>query len=138
MKILVDTNIILDLIQVREPFSSNASKIINSCILRENDGYISAHSLSDIFFILRKHKTVEERKLLILNLCKFFIVIPENKNFYTSVCKNKDWNDLEDGLQMKCAESENLDFIVTRDAGNGFYNSPVKVISVEDFLKLKS
>lgn len=136
MKILIDTNIILDLIQSREPFSENASKIINSCVKKENEGYISAHSLSDIFFILRKDKTVEERKALILNLCSFFIVIPENKNFYTAVCQNNDWNDLEDGLQMKCADFENLDYIVTRDAGKGFNNSPVKVISAENFLNI--
>ena len=134
MKILTDTNIILDFIQSREPFSENASKIINSCVKKENEGYISAHSLSDIFFILRKDKTVEERKALILNLCSFFIVIPEDKNFYTAVCQNNDWNDLEDGLQMKCADFENLDYIVTRDAGKGFNNSPVKVISAENFL----
>ena len=136
MKILIDTNIILDLIQSREPFSENASKIINSCIKKENEGYISAHSLSDIFFILRKDKTVEERKALILNLCSFFIVIPEDKNFYTAVCQNNDWNDLEDGLKMKCADFENLDYIVTRDAGKGFNNSPVKVISAENFLNV--
>ena len=136
MKILIDTNIILDLIQSREPFSENASKIINSCVKKENEGYISAHSLSDIFFILRKDKTVEERKALILNLCSFFIVIPEDKNFYTAVCQNNDWNALEDGLQMKCADFENLDYIVTRDAGKGFYNAPVKVISAENFLNV--
>ena len=136
MKILTDTNIILDFIQRREPFSENASKIINSCVKKENEGYISAHSLSDIFFILRKDKTVEERKALILNLCSFFIVIPEDKNFYTAVCQNNDWNDLEDGLKMKCADFENLDYIVKRDAGKGFNNSPVKVISAENFLNV--
>lgn len=137
MKILIDTNIILDLIQSREPFSENASKIINSCVKKENEGYISAHSLSDIFFILRKDKTVEERKALILNLCSFFTVIPEDKNFYTAVCQNNNWNDLEDGLQMKCADFEKLDYIVTtRDAGKGFNDSNVKVISAEDFLNV--
>ena len=136
MKILIDTNIILDLIQSREPFSENASKIINSCVKKENEGYISAHSLSDIFFILRKDKTVEERKALILNLCSFFTVIPEDKNFYTAVCQNNNWNDLEEGLKMKCADFENLDYIVTRDAGKGFNNSPVKVISAENFLNV--
>ena len=136
MKILIDTNIILDLIQSREPFSENASKIINSCVKKENEGYISAHSLSDIFFILRKDKTVEERKALILNLCSFFIVIPEDKNFYTAVCQNNDWNDLEDALPMKCADFENIEYIATRDAGKGFNNSPVKVISAENFLNI--
>ena len=36
---------------------------------------------------------------------------------------------------MKCAEKENLDYIITRDEKNGFYNSPVKIISPEEFLK---
>ncbi len=76
MRILIDTNIILDLIQNRKPHSDNASKIINSCVKSENIGYISAHSLSDLFFILRKDKSVDERKALILNLCKFFKIVP--------------------------------------------------------------
>ena len=136
MRILIDTNIILDLVQNREPHSDNASKIINSCVRGENDGCISAHSLTDLFFILRKDKSVEERKAIVLNLCKFFNVIPENKSLFIDVCNHSDWNDLEDGLQMKCAEMEKLDFIITRDAESGFKNSPVKTISPENFLKL--
>ena len=136
MRILIDTNIVIDLVQNREPHSDNASRIINSCVKNENIGYISAHSLSDLFFVLRKDKSVEERKALILNLCKFFKVVPENNDFYTSVCNNPDWNDLEDGLQMKCAEVEGLDYIITRDEKNGFKNSPVRIIMPEDFLKI--
>ena len=56
MKILTDTNVILDFIQSREPFSENASKIINSYVKKENEGYISAHSLSDIFFHFKKRQ----------------------------------------------------------------------------------
>ena len=134
MRVLIDTNIVLDLVQNREPHSDNASKIINSCVKGENDGFISAHSLTDLFFILRKDKSVDERKSLVLNLCKFFRVIPESKNFFIEVCNNPDWNDLEDGLQMRCAEIEKLDFIITRDGENGFKNSPVKIINPEDFL----
>lgn len=60
MRILIDTNIVIDLVQNREPHSDNASRIINSCVKNENIGYISAHSLSDLFFVLRKDKSVEE------------------------------------------------------------------------------
>ena len=136
MRILIDTNIILDLIQNREPHCENASKIINSCVTGKNSGYLSSHSLSDLFFILRKDKSVSERKSLILHLCKFFKVVSEVKDFFISVCNNPDWNDLEDGLQMKCAETENLDYIITRDKETGFKNSPVKILSPTDFLKL--
>ncbi|AIN93701.1 PIN domain-containing protein [Treponema putidum] len=136
MRILIYTNIILDLVQDREPYSENTSRIINSCITGENRGYISSHSLVDLFFILRKDKTVEERKALILNLCKFFTIIPEENKYFVSICNNHDWNDLEDGLQMQCAEAENIDYIITRDRENGFKNSPVKTINPEEFLKL--
>ena len=136
MRILIDTNIILDLIQSREPHCENASKIINSCVTLENVGYISSHSLSDLFFILRKDKTVAERKAIILHLCKYFKIIAEHKDFFVSVCNNSEWNDLEDGLQMKCAEIEKLDYIITRDEENGFKNSPVKTITPDDFLKI--
>ena len=132
MRILIDTNIILDLVQDREPYSENASKVINSCIRGEHKGYISSHSLVDLFFILRKNKTIEERKTLILNLCKFFTIIPEENQYFVSICNNHNWNDLEDGLQMKCAEAENLDYIITRDGERGFKNSPVKIINPEE------
>ena len=69
-------------------------------------------------------------------MCKFFQIVSESKDFFVSICNNPEWNDLEDGLQMKCAENEKLDFIVTRDKENGFNNSPVKIISPADFLAL--
>lgn len=137
MHILIDTNIILDLVQNREPHSENASKIIDSCLTGVHDGYVSAHSLSDLFYILRKDKSIDERKNLILHLCKFFTILPENKNIFVSACTNPDWNDLEDGLQMKCAELEKLDYIISRDKENGYKNSPIKVICPEEFLKLE-
>ena len=98
-------------------------------------GYISSHSLSDLFYILRKDKSINERKAIILHLCKFFTIIPEAKDLFISICNNSEWNDLEDGLQMKCAEIENLDYIITRDNKNGFINSPIKTITQEEFLK---
>lgn len=39
---------------------------------------------------------------------------------------------------MKCAEAENLDYIITRDRENGFKNSTVKIINPEVFLKLRN
>ena len=80
--ILIDTNIVLDSVQKRESYSENASKLINACVIGENIGYLSAHALSDLFFIVRKDKTVQERKELILNLCKFFTIISEREDFF--------------------------------------------------------
>lgn len=137
MNILIDTNIILDVIQKRQPFFNNANKIFQQCICKVHNGFITAHSISDVFFITRKSHSLDDRKNVIKLFCNFFTIISEEKNDFLSFSNNSDWNDLEDALQMKCAEKTNLDYIITRDAENGFKNSPVKIISPADFLKIQ-
>ncbi len=113
--ILIDSNIILDVVQEREPFCSNAKKILSLCIAKNINGFVTAHSLCDIFYILRKDKTLEERLLMIANLCKYVTVISEKQDDFEVVSKNPETKDLEDSLQMVCAENACLDYIVTRN-----------------------
>ena len=65
MVLLIDTNIILDTVQEREPFCSDAKQILAYCIRNTISGFVSAHSLCDIFYILRKDMSVSERLSLI-------------------------------------------------------------------------
>lgn len=55
MKILIDTNVLIDYIEKRQPFSESAEKIMNACVDDEIEGCIAAHSVSNLFYILRKH-----------------------------------------------------------------------------------
>ena len=64
MKILIDTNILIDYILERQPFTDSAEKIMILCKDKKIDGYIAVHSLINIFYILRKQMTVEERMLV--------------------------------------------------------------------------
>jgi len=62
MRILFDTNVIMDFIIRREPFSSNAEKAINLCMGDNNiQTSIAAHTVPNLFYILRKHLTKEQR-----------------------------------------------------------------------------
>ena len=89
---------------------------------------------------LKQTKTLKDFAKLIgyqpKTLSYILYQIPEENKYFVSICNNHDWNDLEDGLQMQCAEAENIDYIITRDRENGFKNSPVKTINPEEFLKL--
>lgn len=134
LEILIDSNIILDLVQEREPFKSLAKKIIALCIKREINGYVTAHSLCDIFYILRKDKTVHERLSLISNICKYLTVISERQTDFEIIAENTETKDLEDSLQMICAENANLDYIVTRNVKD-FEKSRIPAVEPEDFLK---
>ncbi len=60
MKILVDTNIILDVLLKREPHIKAARIIMTKCAEREITGYMAAHSIPNIFYVLRKDYSQEE------------------------------------------------------------------------------
>ena len=134
MELLIDTNIVLDVLQRREPWFKDSYRIFESCIKGFHKGYVSAHSLSDLFFILRKSHSLEARKNAVKLLCTYFQVIAEDGTAYLSVIQNPVFSDLEDGLQIHCAEQYNLDYIITRNIKD-FSASQVKAIEPAEFLK---
>lgn len=54
MRILIDANVILDALTGRQPHFDDADKIIKFCADKKVQGYLAAHSVSNIFYILRK------------------------------------------------------------------------------------
>ena len=61
-RLLIDTNIILDYLLTRTPFYEAADKLIQECMKGTVRSCIAAHSFPNMFYILRKDFTVEERK----------------------------------------------------------------------------
>ncbi len=68
-------------------------------------------------------------------LVSSFQIISEEKEDFFDVLNKPDFFDLEDGLQMKCAEKANIDYIVTENLKD-FGASSVKAISINSALKL--
>ena len=135
MKILVDTNIILDVLLMREPHNKAAQVIMTKCADREITGYLAAHSIPNIFYVLRKEYSQEERRKFIRNLCKIFRISDLNVEKIISALDNEQFFDFEDCLQEECAVAEIVDYIVTRNLAD-FKLSRVKVIEPEEFVKL--
>lgn len=135
MKILVDTNIILDILLKREPHNKAAQVIMTKCADREIMGYLAAHSIPNIFYVLRKEYSQEERRKFIRNLCEIFWISDLNAEKIISAIDNKQFLDLEDCLQEECAVAETVDYIVTRNLAD-YKQSRVKVIEPDGFVKL--
>ncbi|MBR4384969.1 MAG: PIN domain-containing protein [Treponema sp.] len=135
INILIDSNIILDVVQEREPFTSNAKNILSQCITRRINGFVTAHSLCDIFYILRKDKTLAERLSLIGTLCKYVTVLSERQSDFEDIANNPETRDLEDSLQMVCAENYALDYIVTRNTKD-FSASKIPAIEPDTFINI--
>jgi len=134
MVILIDTDVILDHLIPRQPFVDTASEIFNLCYQQKCNGYIAAHSITNIFYILRKQFSVSERKKLLISLCEFIEIAGINKNQIIDALTSEDFNDIEDRLQVECAITVNADFIVTRNITD-FSNSSIPAILPEDLLQ---
>ena len=92
-------------------------------------------SITDIFYILRKQFSVSERKKMLLDLCDFIDVIGIQKKQIIDALNDNEYADLEDRIQFECAQIINAHYIITRNIDD-FPDSPIPVISPEDFLKI--
>lgn len=134
-KILIDTNILLDYLLTREPFYEDAKKVILTCTEGETKGCIAAHSISNMFYILRKDYDTKERREILSNLCTIFDVGGIDKAKLLSGLHNENFPDFEDCLQMECAKAYNAEYIVTRNIDD-YRSSEIKVILPKEYLKL--
>lgn len=133
MKLFVDTNIFVDWLISTNINHENASLLVKKCLLGQVSGYVSSHSLTDLFYITRKNFSVEERKSFLRLILDRFVIVPENHSMFSSVLNNPNDKDLEDGLQIQCAEKERVDFIVTENLKD-FSHSGVKALSARQIL----
>lgn len=137
MKVLLDTNIILDYLLKREPFYADAKRIFDSC-LYSIDGLVTPHSLIDIFYMLseRTDSSEEYCRSTILKLKTVLYVVSETDSTVFLAIKNNDFKDFEDSIQHECAIFADADYIITRNAKD-FSASKILVLSPADFFDIQ-
>ena len=133
MIILVDTNVVLDVLMKREPYTEAAQHILTKCANREIVGYLAANSIPNLFYILRKAYSQKERRKFIKNLCDIFRISDLNAEKIMAAAENEDFSDFEDCLQDECAAQNHADYIITRNTDD-FSNSNIPAVTPSDFL----
>ena len=134
-RILVDTNVLLDYLLTRDPFYEDAKKIVSACVDGKIKGCIAAHSISNMFYILRKDYGAKERREVLADLCSIFDVEGIDKAKILSGLQNEEFSDFEDCLQMECASEIGAEYIITRNISD-FLNSRISVMEPRDFLEM--
>lgn len=135
MKILVDTNVIIDALTGREPFRENAEKIFLLAANRMEDMYITASSATDIYYLVRKHiHSTEKAKSVMSKLYELFHIL----DVTSEDCRNalaSEVADYEDAVLSCCAGGNHMDYIVTRNI-NDYRKSKVQAILPDEFIKI--
>lgn len=135
MLVLFDTNIILDVLEKRLPFYHASKSVLESCVSGSVTGYIALHSISNIFYILRKRYSAADRRKLLLNILDLLQVVCADHESVRNALQRDDFSDFEDCLQDECAKQVYADYIVTRNI-NDFSTSDTPAILPEDLLKI--
>ena len=133
--VLFDTNIILDVLEKRLPFYDSSKSILERCILGDVTGYIALHSISNIFYILRKRYSTADRRKLLLDILDLLQVAGIDHKSVQNALQREDFSDFEDCLQDECAKQIHAAYIVTRNT-NDFIMSDIPAILPEDLLKI--
>ena len=115
MKIMCDTNIIIDVLLEREPFVEDSCKVLSLCEEHKINGFISASSITDIYYLIIKytHSTDLAYKAVVKVLEIVKVCSVTNNDILTTFQRRV--KDCEDCLLATCAKSIRCDYIVTRN-----------------------
>lgn len=132
MRLLIDTNILLDVLQMREPHFDSSFAIWGLCEYYEDTtGYISAMSPMNIAYVMRKELTPDRMQEIFITLALTFKFANIEMSDLGTAADMK-WRDFEDAVQSATASRINADYIITRNTKD-FENSTVKAITHEEY-----
>ena len=132
-KIFLDTNVLVDLIANRKPFSKFAVKLFSEAEKGKIRLYISSHSIATTYYLLKKYISDGELREVLSNLLDFVNVVAVDQDSVKKGLKSK-YRDFEDAIQIFSAGSvENIECIVTRN-GKDYKGSEIPVLTPEEMV----
>lgn len=134
MKILIDTNIFLDIILKREKHYENSAKIWTYISDKKIIGHISAISINNLYYILKRKIELKLVNEIIDQILEEFKVISLTKEIlkHARIIDNKDY---EDSIQFISAVNSGCEYIVTRNKKD-FPENGIKIVSPGDFINI--
>ncbi len=134
-RVLVDTNIVLDALTGRKPFCKNAEKIFLLAAEEKIQGYITASSVTDIYYLVRKNLSGQKARQALHNLFQLVTVI-DVRGKDCEQALELPIEDYEDALIATCAARAKMDYLVTRDEIFLSASSSVCVVSPAQLLEI--
>ena len=132
MKLLVDGNILLDVLQNREPHVIVSALVWKLCETGRAKGFVSALTFANLVYVLRRELDPEKTEEVLKKLSLIFSFAElSGADLLKAACLH--WNDYEDALQAVTAERLRADFIITRNVKD-FKQSKVLALTPAELL----
>jgi predicted nucleic acid-binding protein len=131
-KVMIDLNVILDVLQKRDPFYETSAALLAAAETGDIQGYISAHGVTTLFYLIQKGKSSSEARATITNLLQFLKIGPVDQTTIEQAL-NLDYRDFEDAVQMMSAVQCKADYLITRNIKD-YQPTLLPVVQPVDFL----
>ena len=134
MRVLLDTCIVIDALQSREPFCVAAQKIFIAAASAQINGIISAKALTDIYYLVHRHTHDNKEAWDVLNKLITIFDVSDTAGIDCQRAIVSEISDYEDAVMAETAQRIGADCIVTRNIRD-YARSPVPAVLPEDLLK---
>lgn len=131
-RVMIDLNVVLDVLQKRDPFYEAAAALLAAAETGRVQGYLAAHSVTTLFYLIQKGKSASEARAAITNLLQFLSIGPIDQTTIEQAL-NLDYPDFEDAVQMMSAVQCKADYLITRNIKD-YDPALLPVVKPPDFL----
>jgi predicted nucleic acid-binding protein len=134
MTVLFDTNVLIDISGRREPFYEKSLEVFMLAINGLISGLVSAGTITDIYYIIRKSTQSKEQALKSVITITNILNLADTSGVDIKTAIASNFSDFEDAVLSATASREKADYIITRNTAD-FADSPVKAVTPDEFVE---
>ena len=134
IRVLVDLNVIIDVLQNRQPFYEDSAGLVDAVARQEVVGWLAANSVTTLYYVISRVRNREAAVQAVASLLESFTVAKVDDAVIRKAL-SLGWKDFEDAVQMAAADAEGIDYLITRNIKD-FQSGVVPVIQPAAFLAL--
>lgn len=133
MRALIDTCVIIDTLQSRQPFCEHSQRLFIACANNLFNGYVSAKAVTDIYYLMHRYTHSDKASREVLNKLFTLFDVADTAGIDCRRAVPSPVTDYEDAVMIETAARSEVDCIVTRNVDD-FLKSPIPILTPEQFL----
>jgi predicted nucleic acid-binding protein len=114
LKVLIDLNLVLDVLQKQEPFYINSARVLACAETGLIEGLVAAHTVTTLFYLIAKDQSANQARVILTNLLQFLSIAKVDQTTIEQAL-NLPYQDFEDAVQMMAAVQADAQYLITRN-----------------------
>lgn len=133
MRVLIDTNVLMDVLLARDPFLVDSITVLHMCEDDFAEAVVTAKTIADLYYFLRKSMKDEEKARAVIRKITSMVTVCDIKAQYLEAALDIGNDDYEDAIQAACAKAEGCRLIISRDKRH-YEGTGVKCLTPAEFV----